>query len=388
MSDPKVTPSGQYIEANHSNGNYWYFVPNPLPPKINYDEKLMFLGMEAQRYLSELGIKCNQLPHDRLFISTYINKEAEFSCQIEGTKASIRDVMEDQAGVERQNAPKDTDDIKNYLEALQKGISILEDTDISLWFIRTIHEQLIKHQPEKEPGKFRETQNQVGGVSYNPASADFVPPSPLEMTDCLNDLESFIKKENTGLPPLIRIALIHAQFETIHPFYDGNGRAGRLLITMQLFKEKIIDKPVLYLSYFFKKNKKDYDAHLQSLHDNGTWEEWLKFFLTGVIETCKDAIALTDKISNLSSNCFNKLYDKYGKNKVHAPSEILYHLFKTPVLDAKYIQTKFKKSKKYTYDLLNDFEELGILKEITQNTRNKKYVFQAYLDILEMASAE
>ncbi len=384
MNLNRTTSSGRYVQCAHKNGDYAYFVPYPLPPNLKYDNDLMYLGMEAQRYLSELGVKCNQLPHPGLFIHTYMKKEAQFSCQIEGTKASIRDVLEDQAGVARDNAPKDTDDIVNYLKALEKGISILDSTDISLWFIRSIHEQLVAHQPDKEPGKFRETQNQIGGVSYNPASAEFVPPNKLEMDQALIQLEEFIKAKDTKLPPLLKIALIHAQFETIHPFHDGNGRVGRILITLQLFKEKIIDQPVLYLSFFFKKHKADYDAHLQSLHDKGTWEDWLKFFLTGVIDTCKDGIELTHKIDDLAQKCIDKIAARFSENKFQTPSNFLYYLFQKPVVSAKDVQEKLNKSKQYTYDILAQFVNMGILQEITNQSRNKKYVFIDYMKILDL----
>lgn len=382
MTNIKETPSGQYFPQNHENGNYWSFLPNALPPNINYDNELMFLGMEAQRYLSELGARSTQIPSPDLFVWTFMRKEAEFSCQIEGTISSIQDAIEEEAGV-HDDEPDDRMDIVNYLKAMKNGLEILQDTEISNWFVRSVHETLIQHQPDKNPGKYRTTQNQIGGFRQDPKSADFIPPDPVEVLNCMDNLIKFINNKDVKLAPLIKIALVHAQFETIHPFDDGNGRVGRQLITFQLCKDKIIDKPILYLSYYFKKNKEDYNKHLQKLHDEGTWEEWLKFFLKGIIETCKNALELADKIDNLATNYINLIQDHFGSGKTDSPYQLLYSFFTKPIMSVPEAEEILGRSKGYTYNLFNEFCNLGIIKEITKQERNKKYEFSDYLTLLK-----
>lgn len=378
----RKTPSGHYHTARQEKGEYFYFVPVPLPPTIEYDNELMFLAMEAQRYLSELGARSNQIPNPHLFIQTFMRKEAEFSCKIEGTVSSIRDAIEEEAGLGNTDQASDRMDIVNYLKSLSKGLKILDETDISNWFIRGIHEQLIEHQPHKNPGQFRKTQNQIGGIPGDPTTADFIPPEPVEMLRCMDDLIAFSQTDH-NIAPLIKVALFHAQFETIHPFDDGNGRVGRQLITFQLCKESVIDKPILYLSYYFKKHKEEYNARLQSLHDNGSWEDWLKFFFSGIIETCKNALRLAEKIMALATDSLSLIGNHYGSGKQDSPSELLYFFFMKPIMSVPEAVEQLRRSKGYVYDLFNTFCELGLIEEFTQQDRNKKYAFSAYLDLLE-----
>lgn len=264
----------------------------------------------------------------------------------------------------------------------RRGVEILDHSNINLWFIRGIHEQLIAHQPDKSPGSFREFQNQIGGIPYHPSTADFIPPPVLQMNEGLGALENFIQ-EFKELAPLIKIALIHAQFETIHPFMDGNGRIGRLLITLQRYKEKIIDKPVLYLSYYFKKNKAAYNAHLQAIRDKGTWEEWLKFFFRGVIESSQNALNLAEKIMSLMKVSSEKIQTHYENGKTDSPQQLLVSLFSRPIVTGEDAISITKRSKGYCYEMLRTFEELGILVEYTGQQRNRRYIFKDYLDLLE-----
>lgn len=384
MVSENQTPSGRYVEVEGVYGKYKYFVPNALPPKYQPSLALLNTALQAQHSLSRLGAKVGDLPNPSMFINFYMRKEAEFSCQIEGTQASIKDVLEEEAGIKEPNRPKDGDDIKNYLKALSSGMAYLKDGKINLWFIRRLHQDLLAHQSDKSPGEFRNVQNQVGGAPYHPETADYVPPAPFEMENALRDFEHALNGLE-DFPPLLRVALYHVQFETIHPFLDGNGRVGRLLITMQLFKEKIIDIPVLYLSYFFKKNKEEYNRLLQFLHDTDDWECWFMFFLQGVIETSENALQMTEKIDSLMKEKIERLKSRYDDGRLESPMRLLMYLFSDPIVQASNIIKNMSMSKQSVYNYISDFEEMGILYEYTGQVRNKKYAFRDYIGLLSQA---
>src|SRR3989344_2863767 len=280
---------------------YNAFVPDKFPPdeKILLSNKTQQLHAKAVLMLGKLDGITQLVPGLDLFIFMYIRKEAARSSEIEGTKATIVDVLQTEAGIETSRYPQDVERIIHYINAMEYGLKRFETLPLSLRFIKEIHQILIEGTLDasgKTPGEFRKSQNWIGGGSPN--TAKFVPPTSFEIRRCLDDFEKFLHAKDE-YPPLIKTALAHAQFETIHPFLDGNGRTGRLLITFYLCQQKILDKPVLYLSEYFKKNRDTYFNLLHDYHNEGEVARWFKFFLQGVAEVADDAVKTSKKINAL-----------------------------------------------------------------------------------------
>ena len=273
------TRAGRYVAQARG---YRAFIPKPLPPNppINLQGKMQILLSQADHALGRLDGSIQTLPHPDLFVAMYVRKEAVLSSQIEGTQSSLHDVLAAEARIFSPDRPRDVDEVINYVRAMNHGLKCLEDgRPISICLLREIHKELLTgtRGQDRTPGELRLLQNWIGPPG--PLSdAIFVPPPPHEVPNALNELECFLQ-EDTSLPLLIRVGLVHAQFETIHPFRDGNGRLGRLLITLMLCDQKALIRPVLYLSYFFKLYRQEYYDHLQYVRDQGDWESWLTFFL-------------------------------------------------------------------------------------------------------------
>lgn len=357
---------------------YKSFVPAPLPPTpdIQYDPEMLKLSSDADRKLGRLDGITQILPNPELFVAMYVKKEAVLSSQIEGTQASLVDILE--VGSEKQS-DQDVADVVNYVNAMEYGLQRLNEFPLSLRLIREIHAKLLEsgRGSARNPGEFRETQNWIGPAGCTLQTASFVPPTIPDMNIALGDLEKFLH-ETDDIPSLIKIALIHAQFETIHPFLDGNGRMGRLLITFWLCHEKILSQPLLYLSYFFKENRAEYYDRLMDVRKKGDWESWIKFFLTGIAEISDEATKSAKEIIELKERFTTLLADNsYGYLK------LLDLLFEAPVISKNDLMDMLNVSYPTAGNMVDYFVKEKILFDITPDKkRNKKFAFLPYLAIL------
>ncbi len=375
----KSKRSGGYIQQS---SGYKAFIPSPLPPDppIQFSGNLPKMLSEADRALARLDSLGDILPNVDLFIAMFVRKEAVLSSQIEGTQASLEDLFQYESGQSPEKV-NDVDEVVNYIKALNYGMERLGSLPMSNRLIKEIHEVLLKgvRGALKTPGEFKRTQNWIGPHGATLADASFVPPPPHEAVTAMGELEKYLHRDN-DYPALINCALIHYQFETIHPFLDGNGRLGRLLITFYLYWKGILHKPLLYLSYFFKKNRQEYYDRLTMVRNSGNYEQWIEFFLKGVSEVSDQAIETARKILELQSNHRNLLWQK----KISSPLAVglLEKLFYTPYMSVTNVAEAFSISYQAASLLVNQFEKHGILKETTGKKRDKKYVYKQYIDIL------
>jgi Fic family protein len=359
------------------------FIPNPFPPKkgFNFDPKILKKDNEATRLLGKLDGITKLLPDADFFLLMYLRKDAASSSQIEGTNATMIDAIEADVKI-KSNTPEDVDDILHYIQALNYGIKRVKKDNfpMALRFIRELHKQLM-HKARtthfSDPGEFRKTQNWIGGT--RPDNARFVPPPVDDMQRSLNDLEKFIHSDDV-LPIVIKAGLVHAQFETIHPFLDGNGRTGRMLITFYLWKEGYLEKPVLFLSSFFKKHQKLYYEKLFGYH-NGNINDWIDFFLDGVIEIAEEAINIVDKITSLRDKNTIKI-QKLGKRASESASLVLPKLYGQPIVNINIIQkwTSFTRAGAQT--VVDRFIKMGILSPKNKDVKyGQSYIYKEYVDI-------
>lgn len=374
------TRAGTFVMQS---GGYKAFIPAPLPPDptIEYDDELQSLLSKADMNLARLDGITTVLPNADLFIAMYVKKEALLSSQIEGTQASLEGVLEFEADLTPREDVNEIKEVINYIKALNYGMIRLNELPMSLRLIREIHKNLLEgtRGTNRNPGEFREFQNYIGvsGASLN--EAIFVPPSPEMVLPLMEELEKFFHRKD-GIPPLVKIALIHSQFETIHPFLDGNGRVGRLLITFYLFWKGILSRPLLYLSFYLKKNRAVYYDLLMKVRIDGAWEEWIKFFLSGVSETSQEAANTAREIIKLKDGLITKLYEN-SIASVYAV-KLIDLLFEKPVISTKDVVERLKVSTVTSNELVKKFEKIGILKEITGKQRYKKYIFTDYVEII------
>jgi Fic family protein len=293
--------------------DYWAFVPAPLPPELAYDPELVKLLSRADAALSELSGLGRLLPNPHLLIAPWMAREAVLSSRIEGTRASLSDVLIDEVGGERVGAkpPDDLGEVRNYVVALEHGIQRLPKLPLSLRLVREVHGKLMKgvRGDKATPGEFRRSQNWIGSQGSTPATAVYVPPPVKEMHACLNDWEKFLHQRDT-MPDLVQCALMHEQFEAIHPFLDGNGRVGRLLITLFLIERERLSQPLLYLSDYIDEHRKDYYDLLQRVRTHGDWDSWLRYFINGVQVTASDAVKRTTHVIELREEFRKRVGDK------------------------------------------------------------------------------
>lgn len=357
---------------------YETFKPKPLPPipAISYDSEMIELLSRADRMLGRLDGVTETLPDPELFVAMYVQKEAVLSSQIEGTQASLVDVFD---GDQSREKREDIGDIVNYVGAMNYGLERLKEFPLSLRLLREIHQVLLSsgRGSKRSPGEFRTTQNWIGAPGCTLREATFVPPSVPDMNEAMGDLELYLHNED-ALPPLIKIALVHAQFETIHPFLDGNGRMGRLLITFWLCQQKILSQPLLYISYYFKKNRQDYYDRLMVVRKTGDWEQWIKFFLRGIAETSEEAISTAKEILALKKVCEDMIVRSNNNYR-----QLLDLLFRVPVIDKQEVAEKLNVSQPTANRIVEQFCELGILVDQKPDSkRYKRYAFTKYLAIL------
>lgn len=359
---------------------YTAFIPDKFPPEfdIPMDQEMLQLQYWATHYLAKLDGITQLLPDVDFFILMYIRKEAALSSQIEGTKATMIDAIEAE-GAFTQGLPEDVYQIQKYIEAMNYGLKRIETLPLSLRLIREVHKILLSHPKDSRftPGEFRRSQNWIGGETIE--IARFVPPPPDAMHHALDDFEKFLYKENY-YTPLIQTGIAHTQFETIHPFLDGNGRTGRLLITFYLVKQGVLDKPVLYISEYFKKHRQTYFDLLYNYHIKGDIVSWLKFFLEGIAQTAKDAIETSRKINSLREQDMEKVHSLGQTAKIGM--SILKNLYKLPIVEVNKISEWSGYTRQGAYKLIDKFVDLGILEQKnTSKEYGKKYVYKKYLDI-------
>tara|TARA_B110000285_G_scaffold137552_1_gene154081 strand:- start:301 stop:1446 length:1146 start_codon:yes stop_codon:yes gene_type:complete len=353
------------------------------PEKINHEwivstpELNKLLG-EANRLIGELNAFSQIIPDVDFFITMHILKEATTSSRIEGTKTNMEEalVKEEDINPEKRD---DWSEVQNYVKAINTSIQELEKLPISNRLIKKTHEILLSgvRGKHKIPGEFRTSQNWIGATLKD---AIFIPPHHSEVNGLMSDLEKFINDEEHPVPHLIKIAIIHYQFETIHPFLDGNGRLGRLLITLYLVSNDVLKKPSLYLSDFFEKNKGYYYDNLMTVRLTGNLTQWIKFFLVGVLETSKESIQVFKDIIALKTDIETNRLPKLG-SKIEKGQQLIKQLFQVPITDAKQVAELLQVSPSTANRLIKDLIELKILSELTGYKRNRKYMFRDYFKI-------
>lgn len=361
---------------------YHAYVPGNLPPNIEASWELSHKISLADRALSELAGATRTLPNPHLFINSFLRREAVLSSRIEGTQASLSDLFFFEAAGEQQKQ-SDVQEVINYVNALNYGIERLNDLPLSIRLLCEIHEKLMLgvrgNESRLTPGEVRRSQNWIGKGGASLLDATYVPPPFEEMKECLGELEKYFHADS-HLPPLVRLALIHYQFEAIHPFLDGNGRVGRLLITLLLIKEQLLTQPILYLSAFFERNRERYYELLLGVSQKGMWQEWIEYFLQGVAEESKDAVIRANSVIDLWTSYRQKL-----QNERHSVSTLtlLDEIIKTPVMTYTKAQTILGVTNRAARQNVDKLVEIGLLKEITERERYKIFVATEIISILE-----
>ena len=374
--------SGRFITSTVSGEPVRRFLPKPLPPEPAIRlEGLYGLLEEANRALGRLDGVASVLPATTLFLYMYVRKEALLSSQIEGTQSSLSDLLLFESD-EAPGAPlDDVQEVSNYVAAMTYGLERLRGGfPLSLRLIRDIHRVLMERGRgrDQQPGEFRRSQNWIGGT--RPGNAVYVPPTPHEVMECMAALETFIHDDRPGLPLLIKVALVHHQFESIHPFLDGNGRFGRLLITFLLCERRVLNEPVLYLSLYFKSNRHLYYDLLQRVREGGDWETWLEFFLTGVKETSDQAVETARQILDLFER--DRLSIERIGNAAASALRVFQILQRTPIIGVSSVAAALHLSPPTVRKSIKHLERLGILRELSGRKRGKQYVYDDYLTIL------
>lgn len=382
------SPSGRIVKSGRGDAAYWSFLPNPLPPGLTFDAVLIRALSNADRALGELAGLGRTMTNPHLLIRPFIHREAVLSSRIEGTQADIAELYAYEAGQLPRGGKgavvpeSDVKEVHNYVVAMEYGIKRLKALPVSLRLMRELHEYLMKgvRGGHAAPGEFRKSQNWIGPRGCTLNEATYVPPPAPEMQDALSHLEKYIHN-GSMLPPLVRIGLIHYQFEAIHPFIDGNGRIGRLLISILLSNWNLLPLPLLYLSVFFERNREIYYECLLDVSRRGAWKKWLLFFLQGVSEQSRDAIARAKKLQDLQMAWREKL--KEQKRVTGLVLGITDALFEKPVISAPEVARKFKVSHQGAMKALQGLEKLKILKLLQDKPRNRMYVAKDILMIME-----
>ena len=363
-----------------SQGHYKSFQPNIINRDWQVDNmQLLNLLSKADRLLGRLGMY-SEYVNIELFIRMHIAKEATQSSKIEGTRTNMEEAFLDKKDVAVEKRD-DWEEVQNYISAMKEAVKQLHNLPFSSRLIRQTHKILLQgvRGKHKNPGEYRRSQNWIGGASIN--DAVFVPPIYTSIADMMSDIEFFANDELNPLPDLLKVAIIHYQFETIHPFLDGNGRVGRLLITLYLVSKGILKQPILYLSDFFERNRSLYYDNLMRVRTHNDMDQWLKFFLAGVIEISKKGVETFDGILQLQRNLEAKIQALGSRG--NEARKVIDYLFQQPVIDATKIGAITGKSKATNYKLLDEMEKMDVLKEITGAQRNKLYIFNDYLALFK-----
>ncbi len=374
--------AGHYVRQT---ADYAAFIPEPLPPRppLETDAALTRLLSAADLALGRLDGATMMLPNADLFVAMYVRREAVLSSQIEGTQASLTDVLQFEAGGDggETERPLDVAEVVNYVRAMNYGLRRLADLPLSLRLIREIHGELMRgvRGEESAPGEFRRSQNWIGPRGCTLRTARFVPPPPHQLARVLGEWESFLHERSE--PVLITAALAHAQFETIHPFLDGNGRVGRLLITLLLYERGVLARPLLYLSLYLKRNQTEYYDRLQTVREKGEWEAWVRFFLEGVRSSADESTNTTRRILTLREEDRARLI---GEGKASGNLlRSLDHLFVQPITTPQLLATALDVRYATANNLVARLVEIGVLTEMTGYRRNRRFVYQRYVDLFE-----
>ena len=378
--------AGRYIAQPTG---YRAFMPAPLPPAppVRLEGELLHLLSVADRALGRLDGSVHTLPNPDLFVYMYVRKEAVLSSQIEGTQSSLQDLLSAEADVSGVDTPRDVDEVVNYVRAMNRGLARLLDLPVSVRLIREIHGELLQgvRGSRLTPGELRRSQNWIGPGGAALTSATFVPPPPEEVPAALGALETFLHTRD-DIPLLIKFGLAHAQFETIHPFLDGNGRLGRLLITFLLCERGVLDKPVLYLSHYFKTHRQEYYDRLQAVRDHGDWEAWLAFFLKGIVEVSAQAAETARRVLALREEHRSLIAERLGRAAGNG-HRVLQHLYMRPILSAKDVQDLLGTTFAGANQIVRRLAALGILVEITGHARNRRFRYEPYVRLFDDAPA-
>lgn len=359
---------------------YQSFVPSPLPPKppIELTEEMLGLLIKANSRIAVLESIATRIPNVELFVSMYVRKEALMSSQIEGTQATLEDVLDPMI---EANTNRNIADVVNYIKATEFAIKRLHDLPLCNRLIKETHAVLMSgvRGQEKNPGEFRYSQNWIGGQGSTLKNARYIPPSPEDMTEAMSDLEKYINADE-DTDALIRAALIHYQFETIHPFLDGNGRVGRLLITLFLMEKKVLSTPALYISYFLKKNRVEYYDRMTEVRVKGNYEQWVKFFLLALIESAEDATATIDELTVLHDKNVETIS---GMGRAAKNVQLVFdYLEANPIIEIKKTAAALGITFNTVSGAVRRLTDAGILVQTTNSSRNRTFAYERYLDIL------
>jgi Fic family protein len=368
--------AGRYIQQSTG---YKAFIPAPLPPDppLAYEGELQTLLSAADRDIGRLDALAALLPNPDLFVAMYVRHEAVLSSQIEGTQSTLEDVLAFEADALRDDSPRDVEEVVNYVRAMNHGLQRLGELPLSLRLLREIHAELMHgvRGGDKSPGEFRVSQNWIGGTGSTLRTAAFIPPPPHELMNALGQLERFLHEARNTVPLLVRCALAHAQFETIHPFLDGNGRVGRLLITLMLCEEGALARPLLYLSLYLKARRAEYYDRLTAIREQGHWEAWVAFFLRGVSSTARAATQTAQDIVALRS-----AHQQAVARQAKALA-LIDHLLRQPTVSIKRVSTLLGCTAPTATKLVREFEARGWLRELTGYGRNRLWRYQPYVDL-------
>ena len=374
------TRAGRYVSNLSGEARYKSFVPSSLPPEppLEFDDELIGLLAKANNQVGILEGRATKIPNLALFMTMYVRKEALMSSQIEGTQATLEDVLDPAIDV---NLNREVKDVVNYVKATETAIELLKSLPLCCRLMRNIHEVLMSgtRGEEKNPGEFRRSQNWIGGAGSTIKTARYIPPNPEDMLDAMSALEKYINSEdNTDV--LVKAALIHYQFETIHPFLDGNGRIGRLLIILFLMDRKILTTPALYISYFLKKNRIEYYDRMTEVRVKGDYEQWVKFFLRAVIEASESAIETIEQLSELHDRNIT-LVNNMGRAKISA-LRLFSYIEANPIIDITRTASELKMSFNTVSSSVRRLCEAGILAQENDSARKRVFHYKDYLDIL------
>lgn len=368
--------AGMYVNQ----AGYKSFEPNKINRSwIISNTQVINLLSKADRFLGRLDMYSEYVNID-LFIRMHIAKEATQSTKIEGTQTNMEEAFLDKSEIAGDKRD-DWEEVQHYITAMNEAVQSLHKLPFSSRLIKQTHKTLLSNVRGKHklPGEYRRSQNWIGGASINDAT--FIPPAHHSIDELMSDIEKFANDEGNELPDLLKIAIIHYQFETIHPFLDGNGRVGRLMITLYLVSKGILKRPILYLSDYFERNRTLYYDNLMRVRSHNDLEQWIKFFLTGVIEISKKGVEIFDAILQLQKNIDIQIRTLGSRAK--DAQLLIEYLYQQPIVDASRIEPITKKGKTANYRLLSDLEQLGILKEISGRERNKLYAFTQYLKLFD-----
>lgn len=370
--------AGELVNNLSGDAAYKSFKPSALPPKLNIDNDMLKKLVEANRDLIRLDTAAKLIPGSELFISMYVRKEALISSQIEGTQCTLDDVLDPKLDT---NANLDVADVVNYVKACSYAIERLEKLPLCKRLFREIHGQLLSgvRGQEKNPGEFRRSQNWIGAANCSLKEARFIPPNVDDMNQAMDELELYMN-ESDDYDPLIRISLIHYQFETIHPFLDGNGRVGRLLILLYLMQQGLLSKPIIYISYFLKKNQIEYYDRISEVRRSGNYEQWISFFLEAVSAAAKDSLDTVEKLNALHEQNVKKL-PKTSRSNDNV-RKLFDYIEQFPIIDIKKTSETFGISYNTVSSAIKKLEQIGILKQTTNASRNRVFSYEDYLHIL------